>query len=194
MFNEYYYTDLYQEPIYVSILTLNNSVETTLYIGSKLARRQSLQRGLHVLEKDDVKLKLKIKWFEAIPELTIADEKVELKKIKRKDLREILITLGINNALNPKEKPKKAFDIKKLRGPFFLIVAGTIWEVLTQDMGQLWNVPSMLIFTIAYVIVFSPLIDKVPERHMDTDTKGKFKFILGIGAMIFTQIIIDKLV
>ena len=193
MFNEYYYIDRLENPIYFSIITLNNSVETTLYSGKQLLRRKSFQRGIHILQKDGIKLKVDIRWFKVIPELRVNNEIQIPEKIKRKELKRKLQFLKIHNELNPREFPKTSFKIKSLKTPLILIVIGSIWQVLIGTKGKYWEIPSMIIFVIAYIFLFGGLIDKVPERHMDNETKGKFKFILGIAGMILTQIIIGKI-
>lgn len=193
MFNEYYYIDRFEKPIYFSIITLNNSVETTLYFGKQLLERKSLQRGIHILQKDDIKLKVDIKWFKVIPELRVNQEILIPEKIKRKELKRKLQFLNIHNELNPREFPKTPFKIKSLETPLILIAIGSIWQVLIGTKGKFWEIPSMIIFVIAHIYLFGGLIDKVPDRHMDNETKGKFKFIIGITGMILTQIIIGKI-
>lgn len=193
MFNEYYYIDRLEKPIYFSIITLNNSVETTLYSGKQLLRRKSLQRGIHILQKDDITLKVDIKWFKVIPELRVNNEIQILEKIKRKELKRKLHFLKIHNELNPKEIPKEPFKIRSIKTPIILITIGSIWQVLIGTKGKFWEIPSMIIFVIAYIYLLGGLIDKVPDRHMDNETKGKFKFIIGIAGMILTQIIIGKI-
>lgn len=193
MFNEYYYIDRLEKPIYFSIITLNNSVETTLYSGNQLLRRKSLQRRIHILQKDEIELKVHIKWFKVIPELRVNNDIQIPEKLKRNELKRKLQFLNIHNELNPREFPKEPFKIKSLRTPLILIAIGSIWQVLLGTKGRFWEIPSMIIFVIAYIYLFGGLIDKVPERHMDNETKGKFKFVLGIAGMIVTQIIIGKI-
>ena len=193
MFNEYYYLNRSEAPIYFSIITLNNSVEITLYAGNQLLKRKSLQRGIHILQKDNIKLKVHIKWFKVVPELKVNSEITKPEKLKRKELRRKLKLFKINNELNPKEIPKAPFKIKSLKTPLVLITIGSIWQVQFGTKGKFWEVPSMIIFVIAYIYLFGNLIDNVPDRHMDNETKGKFKFLIGIAGMIGTQIIISKI-
>ena len=193
MFNEYYYINILGKPIYISIITLNNSVETTLYLGNRLLRRKSLQRGIHILQKDNIKLKVDIKWFKVIPELIINNEIQILEKIKRKELKSKLNYLKIHNELNPREIPKTPFNIRSIKTPLILIIIGSIWQVLIGTKGKFWEIPSIIIFVIAYIYLFGGLIDKIPDRHMNDETKGNFKLILGIAGMILTQIIIGKI-
>lgn len=194
MFNDYYYIDKLEPPIYFSIITLNNAVETTLYQGNKLIKRKSLQKGVHILEKDNLKLKVQIKWFKAIPELRQDNVIIIPQKLKRKELRIKLKEHNISNELNPKEVAKKPFKILSLKAPAILLSIGALWQIIFDGKGKFWDVPSMIIFVIAYIYLFGSFIDKVPDRHMDEETKGKFKFIIGIVGMIFTQIIIGKLI
>lgn len=194
MFYDLYITTKYEEPIYFSIIALSKSVEVSLYIGKKLVRRKSLQRGLHVLEKDNIKLKVQLKTFKAIPELSIENEKIEVEKLKRKDFIKILTDLNIHNELNPIKKAPQAFNYKKLIAPSILIFIGTICQLTISNNGKFYEVPSMLFFIIAYYQLFSPLINKVPQWHMDDETKGKFKFLAGLGFMILTHILIDELI
>jgi hypothetical protein len=128
-----------------------------------------------------------------IPELRVNNEIQIPEKIKRKELKSKLQFLNINNELNPRESPKKPFKVKSLKTPLILIVIGSIWQVSIGTKGKFWEVPSMIIFVIAYIYLFGGLIDKVPDRHMDNETKGNFKFIIGIAGMILTQIIIGKI-
>ncbi len=193
MFNEYYITTKYKEPIYFSIITINQSAETSLYIGNKIARRNSLQRGFHVLEKDNIQLKLQLKMFKAIPELYVDNEKVDVEKVKRKELRTILENLNIHNELNPKKVPRKPFNYRKLIAPGILIFLGALWQYAMRNFSGFWEIPSLLFYIIAYFQLFSPLVDRVPDRHMDEETKGKFKLLAGIGLMILTQILVSYL-
>ena len=194
MFNEYYYTNEFEEPIYFSIITLNNSVETSLYIGNKLVRRKSLQRGIHQLIKNEVSLKIQIKWFKAIPKLRVNNQLVEAQKLKRKQLRVKLAELGITNEINPKILPKEPYNYRKLIVPLILITIGVIWGFLTDGRGKFWDIPAMLLFLIAYIQLFGGLIEKVSDRHMNSETKGKLKLIIGVAGMIFTQILIEKII
>ena len=187
MFNEYYYSNKFKEPIYCSIITLNNAVETTLYIGNKLARRKSLQRGFHVLSKDDVKLKLRLKWLKAIPEFWIDNQKVVFQKLKRKELRKELKRLNIHNEINPRERPRAPYDYRQLITPTILIFCGIIWQLLTTKLGNSWWIPSALFLVIGYFQIVSPLIDKIPDRHIPEETRVQLKLILSIVSMILTQ-------
>ena len=193
MFNEYYYIDKLEKPIYFSIITLNNSVETTLYAGKQLLRRKSLQRGIHILQKDDIKLKIDIKWFKVLPELRVNNELQVPEKIRRKELKRKLQFLKIHNELNPRETPKTSFKLRSIKTPLLLIIIGSTWQVLIGTKGKIWEIPSMILFVIAYIYLFGGIIDKIPDRHMDNETKGKFKFLFGIAGMILTQIIIGKI-
>lgn len=194
MFNEYYFTESQEEPVYFSIITLNNAVETSLYKGKQLVRRNSLQRGIHLLQKDNISLKVHIKWFKAIPELKIDNNIVEPVKLKRKELRNKLEELNYFNELNPKVLPKEPFKISSLTTPAILLGIGILWQVLTNHKGKLWEIPSMILFFITSIYLFGSLIDKVPERYMDSTTKGKYKFLIGMAGMISTQIILSKLI
>jgi len=193
MFNEYYITTKYEEPIYFSIITINKSAETSLYFGNKIVRRKSLQRGFHVLEKDNVQLKLQLKMFKALPELYIDNKKVDVEKIKRKELRAILEELNIHNALNPKKVPRQPFNFRKLIAPGILIFLGALWQYLMRNFSGFWEIPSILFYIIAYFQIFSPMINRVPDRHMDEETKGKFKLLVGFGFMILTQVLVSYL-
>lgn len=193
MFNEYYYIEKTEEPVYFSIITLNNSVETSLYKGKRLEIRKSLQRGIHLLRKDNLSLKIQIKWFRVIPELKIDNEVVSLVKVNRKELRNKLKEHNITNELNPKTLPKEPIKITSLKTPGIIIIIGTIWQILMEDKAGFWQIPSMILFIIAYVSLFGNRIDKIPQRRMDDETKVKFKFIVGIAGMAITQIIISKL-
>ncbi|MEO1260511.1 MAG: hypothetical protein AAFZ15_17070 [Bacteroidota bacterium] len=193
MFNEYYYTASADEPIYCSIITLNNSVETSLYKGKKLLVRKSLQIGIHQLKKEDIELRVQIKWFKVIPELRINNKLIAFQKLKRKQLRSKLIDYGINNEINPKKQPKEPFNYRRLRFPSILILLGITWDVFTKGKGKFWDIPSMIIFVIAYAMIFSPLVDRIPDRHLNTETKGKLKLVTGIVGMGLTQVLIRKI-
>ena len=64
---------------------------------------------------------------------------------------------------------------------------------MTDGKGRFWEIPSMIILIIAYVYLFGGLIDRIPERHVDGETRGKLKFIVGLAGMAATQISIDKI-
>lgn len=193
MFNEYYFVDKLEQPIYFSIITLNNSIESTLYVGNQLIRRKSHYYGIHVLQKDDIKLKVHVKAFKVIPELSVNNEILKPEKLKRKELRKKLDLLSINNELNPRKIPKKPFEIKSFRMPLVLIFIGGICQVLINSKVKFGEIPSMILFFIAYIYLFSGSIDKLPERLINKDTKGKLKFIVGIAGMIVTKILISKM-
>lgn len=194
MFDEYYYTDLTETPIYFSIITLNNSVETTLYKGNKLIVRKSLQKGIHILKKKDVELKVKLKWFEATPELRVNGKIVSPQKVKRKELREKLKVLKITNELNPKSNIDDKRNFIYLKTPVILLSIGAIWQVTFNEKGKLWAIPSMIIFFIAFIYLFGSIIDRIPERYLDSETKVKIKFLLGFAGMVSTQMIINKII
>jgi len=194
MFDEYYYTAQVETPIYISIITLNNSVETTIYTGNKLAKRKSLKRGIHILEIQDIRLKVQIKWFSVILELKVNNEIINLQKLKRKVLRKKLQELQITNELNPKKKPRKPFKISSLKTPAFLLTIGIVLQISTRGKSNLWEIPSMILYITTYIYLFSSLIDRIPDRHVDIETKGKLKLLIGLAGMIFTQIFIDKVI
>ncbi len=173
---------------------MGRHVEVSLYEGKRLLRRKSLDTGIHVLKNNGIYLKVQLKWFKVIPELRIEEQKIELKKLKRKELGILLSEQNIHNELNPRKSPKKPFNYGKLKIAVVLIVIGVLWTIMIKDKGKFWSIPSTLIFIIAFFQISSPLIEKVPERFMDSETKGKFKLILGIAGMIATQIIIGKLI
>jgi len=194
MFNIYYITTDYEEPIFFSIITINKTEETSLYIGKKLVRRKSLQEGFHILKKDNIELRLQIKLLKVLPELYIDNKKIEIQKQKRNEIQKILNDFNIYNDINPKKKPKQTFQYKKLKTPIILLFLGGLWQITMEKHGKFWEIPSIILFMTAYYQLFSPLIDKIPERYLDEETKGKFKLISGFIFMIITQIIIDKLI
>lgn len=149
--------------------------------------------GQHQLVKDNMDLHIQLKWFKVILELRIDNEPVPFRKVKRKELKAKLMDLGITNEINPNVGPKEPFNYRRLKGPFILITVGVTWQVLTEGSGKFWEVPAMILFIIAYAQIFSPVIDRVPDRHLDADSKGKFKFLAGMAGMIITLIITSKI-
>lgn len=194
MFNEYYYTEINQELVYCSIITLNNAVETSLYIGKRLVKRHSLQEGVHQLKEGHVELTIQITKNKVVAALKINDEVVEFQKLSRKEIGAKLAANGINNELNPEQKAKAPFNYRQFGLTLFLIILGVIWDVFTLDKGKYWSIPSMIILSIAYFQIFSPLLDRVPERYMDISTRGKFKLVFSVGGMILTQILVSTII
>lgn len=191
---DYYYIDHDNNPIYFSIIAINNAYEATVYKGDKLVIRNSFQRGTHIFKKENISLKVQTKMLKFISELQIDDAIVTPQKLKRKELRNKLQELGIVNEINPKVLPKKPFNIMDYKIPLVLLVIAIIWQVLVHGKGKFWDVPAMILFVVAYIGLFGGLIDRVPERYMDTSTRGKFKLIIGVVGMVLTQILISKLI
>lgn len=195
MYNNYYYSDQFSEPIYLSVITINKAVETTLYVGSKLVLRKSLYLGsAEVFRKDNLLLNIQLKWFKVILNLQRDGEPVALDKLSRKELRMKLQALNIHNELNPNSEAEPPLEYQYLKTPLILLAAGLIWDFLTSGRGGLSDIPAMILLVIAYYQIFSPLIDRVSDRYMDVDTKSKFKLLAGLAGMILTQILIDKLI
>lgn len=80
MIYEFYYTHRNNEHIYYSILSVEGRIELSLYIGDKLVKRGSFLKGMHLVKHDDIVIKLEIKSFKVLEELTIANEKIETQK------------------------------------------------------------------------------------------------------------------
>ena len=195
MFNDYYYLEREEEEaIYFSIITINNAVETSLYQGRRLLSRQSLQRGVHLLKKDKLSLKVQIKWFKVIPELKIDGEVYVPEKLKRKELQKKLATLNIHNEINPKEIPKEPFQLKSIISPLIIITLGALWQWLSHDWGKLWGIPNLILYFIASISLFGSLVDRIPKRHINDETRGKLMLIIGIFGMMTTLTLIDKLI
>lgn len=194
MFYEFYYTDQHEEPIYCSIITEDENHEASLYIGNKLVKRQSVKKGVHVLKKDDVILNLVMHRFSTAPALKINNESVELPKVKRKEIKAKLTALGIHNEINPRPEPKEPFKISSIIVPLIIIGIGIGLQLLTRNMHKFWQIPSMILMVIAYFQLSSPLINKIPNRFLDTATSGKFKLIFGIAGMALTQDLIHKVI
>lgn len=141
----------------------------------------------HILSKDGVELKIQLKLFKAIPELWIEKEQVELKKLRRKELREVLIGLQIHNEINPRVLPKEPYDYKQLITPVILVLCGSFWHYFTNHLGRFWWIPSALFLVIGYFQLISPLVDKIPDEYIDDETRGKLKLLISIVGMILTQ-------
>lgn len=193
MFNEYYYLDHFGGPIYISIITLNNAEETSIYKGNRLILRKSLRKGNHLLQKDNISLNLEIKTFKVIPELRVDNQLVTPVKLKRKELKNKLAELNINNDINPKLQPKEPFKFKSIITPIIFILIGALPRILTQDKVRILLIPSMIIFFVASIYLFGGLVNRIPERHADDRTKGKLKFLIGIAGLILIEVIISNI-
>ena len=158
MVHEYHYTKIDEELIYISIITLNNSYETSLYIGKQLVRRKSFHRGLHVIQKDNINLRIRIKLFKTIPEMRIDGKEVSLRKIKRKELRKLLDEANIYNEINPQKKAAKPFKARKLFVPALFIIPGIIGTIYAPGMGKVMKFFFLFLLVIGGFLLFSPLL------------------------------------
>ena len=194
MYNDYYYNGDNENPIYLSIITQNKSVEISLYQSNELLLRESRYMGSHVLYKDDIQLIVKLKMFKINLELTRGEQVIALKKIKRKELCGLLDTLKINNDINPVKTPNEPLTWKRFRTPLILILISVIYTYLTRNFGKFSEIPSMIILLIAYFQIFSPLINRFHDYTIDRETKGKLKFVASFAAMMATHILVDSLI
>ena len=194
MYNDYYYNGDKENPIYLSIITQNKSVEISLYQSNELLLRESRYMGSHVLYKDDIQLMVKLKMFKINLELTIGEQVIALEKIKRKALCAFLDTLKINNDINPVKLPKEPLTWKRFKTPLILILISVIYTYLTRDFGKFSEIPSMIILLIAYYQLFSPLINRVHDYTIDRDTKGKLKFVSAFVFTFLTHVLVDHLI
>ncbi len=194
MFNEYRYVKYQDRHIYYSLSTFEDHFEVSLYIDDKLVNRKSVPKGIHLVQHGDVAVRLEVTLLKVHAELTIGTEKVDAKKIKKKELQSILGELNIFNEINPRPVPREPFNPRKLILPSLLIILAIVLQVLTTGMGKLWGIPSILLLIIAYWQVLSPLFNKVPDRFMDENTRWKFKLASALACMILTQIIVEKII
>jgi len=198
MFNEYYIVNHRGEIIYFSIITMNETHETSLYSGASLLKRASIEHGVHLLTSEDVKLRIELKWFSIKPELRIDDTVVEHRKLKRKELREILKANQITNEINPKEKPKEPFKLSEYKTQIIFILIGTLLSFLslayeTPENKLLLIVP-MIILASAYYSLFAGFINKVPDYRLDEKGKSTLKLLGGLGGMIITMMFLEEFV
>jgi len=193
MFNEYYFSENEMGLVYFSVISMNNTIESSLYVGDELVKRKSLKRGVHLIEKGNVSLRLEIKLFKLVPELRIDNEIVPIEKVRRKHLRQKLKNLEITNELNPIARVPKPFNIGDYKTPIILITLGIIWQIIVIDKTNKWEIPSTILMFIGYVMIFSPLIERIPDRHADEATKGKVKLIVGLFSWGLTQLVVDGL-
>lgn len=101
----------------------------------------------------------------------------------------ILTDLNIYNEINPKAKPPIVYNIKIIIISLILIIVGITIQILTKGKGKFWDLMVAVVLISAYYPLFSPLLDKVPDRLMDEKTRNMFKSIAAIGFMILTMII-----
>ncbi len=191
MNHQYYFTEYNNELIYISLLYINDGVEASLYIGNKLVTRKSFQRGIFILSKSNIKLKLHIKYFKIFLDVTIDNQKVQLQKVKRKELQTKLRSLNITNELNPKPKAPISINYSKLKTPIILIIIGLVNQILTLERGGIWELPFPFFYFIGYCLLFSPYINQIPVRHLGSEeTRGQLKFLAGFVAMFITGFLI----
>ena len=193
MVHEYHYTKDHDELIYLSVITLNNSYETSLYIGKKLVRRYSFMRGVHLLKKDNVEVKIQIKFLSTKPQLKIDGKEVKLHKIRRKELRRILDNNGIYNDINPSKKEQPRRNPKSIFRSFIFIALGVLGLVLFNEGGKFIYMLSMLMLLIGGFMFTSPLVNIIPERHLNDEGKVKIKIVLGLFFMGFVEYIVNTL-
>lgn len=193
MFDEYRYTKHNDRHIYYSLSTFENHIEVSLYIDDKLVNRKSASKGIHLVQHADVTVRLEVSLLKVRSELSIGNEKIEAKKIRKKELQSILGELNIYNEINPRPVPREPFNPRKLILPVFLIILGIVLQIITTGMGKLWGIPSIILLIIAYAQLLSPLFNKVPDRFMDENTRWKFKLGAALACMIVTQMIVEKL-
>jgi len=164
MFNEYYFSENEMGLVYFSVISMNNTIESSLYVGDELVKK-----------------------------LRIDNEIVPIEKVRRKHLRQKLKNLEITNELNPIARVPKPFNIGDYKTPIILITLGIIWQIIVIDKTNKWEIPSTILMFIGYVMIFSPLIERIPDRHADEATKGKVKLIVGLFSWGLTQLVVDGL-
>ncbi len=195
MFDCYYYKDPQDKPVYFSIRLVDEAYEISLYQGNRLLKRKSTQnRGTHLLDKDEFKLKVILKLFKSIPELKIKGEVVDIQKLKRKALRKILQEHSITNDLNPKKIPLKPFKLASIKFPLMLLGIAIIIRTTLRNKGAFSELPSIILCTLAYMNMFGSLVDRIPDWHLDNKNKPKLKFLLGFIGAILTMIILDLII
>lgn len=112
------------------------SIDMNLYKNEKLLDSISGMLGDFELKGDNVLLKINNKMTKSTNELYIDGSKVELIKIKEKELRKILSKANIYNGVNPTKAQLDAekFDPKLLLIPGLLFVAGIITQYFVRNL------------------------------------------------------------
>ena len=192
MTNQYYFTDEFGKLIYYAFVRKDRHLEVSLYCGDELYVKKSLPDGDHLLEKNGLALQLSVGWFSVTHQLTRHGERVKPAKTNRKELRTLLRERGIFNELNPPPQPIRRRSSRGIWTVIILFTIGLTLEFLTQDRGKGWFVLRVIFLSAAYYQLCAPLIDLVPDRHMDEELKATYKFLCGIGGMIATSVLIAE--
>ena len=138
MYNQYYIVYYQGEIIYFSVISMNEAHQISLYKGRTLLRQRSIDYGdpqLIVAIDEDIKLKISFKWLKIVPELRINGEIVNHEKLKRKELRKVLVKHEITNEINPKVKPKEPFKLSNHKIELIFILIGSVLMIFA-DMRE----------------------------------------------------------
>jgi len=182
----YYHTNLDGKLIYVTAIALNRSVEVSLYEENKLLKRNSFYYGSHIMTHENFELQLYFK-IKSKLSLHLNGQELELNKVKRKELKAVLSDRGYYNEINPRTKPKEPFNPRVFIPPIIFLLIGFAIHYFTIDGARFWFIPVAILYGIAYWILFAPLVEKIPDRHLDDETRGKVKFILALLPAMLTQ-------
>lgn len=192
--SSYYYTNLDGKLLYISAINLNRSIEVSLYQEDKLLKRNSFYHGTHLITHGDFELHLYFKLIKDKITLLHDGQELNLNKVKRKELKALLMQKGYYNDINPRSKAKDQFNPKILIAPICFILFGIALHYLTINRARFWFIPVAICYGIAYWILFSPLVEKIPDRHLDDETRGKAKFILALLPAMLTQDIVRNFI
>lgn len=192
MFRQYYHTKYNNDHIYYSLINNEQYLEVSLYINNKLVKRKSIPQGIHLIEHDDIKIKLNAKLFKIENNFSIANQKIDIKKLNRKEIIPILKELGYYNDINPRPIQHEPFKINSIFIPLLFILLVNIIDLVYENKSKLWGTFSIIILVMAYFQLFAPVINRIPITYIEEDEKGKVKFLVAFFSMVLTQITISK--
>jgi len=122
----YYFKDVDERLIYLSAISMDQSIECSLYVDDQLVKRRSLHPGEHSIEYEDITTELHVKLFKMTATLEVGKKELRFEKIKRKKLKSILSRRNIHNDINPLPRAAEPLDPKVLMISIGLIVIGAV--------------------------------------------------------------------
>lgn len=189
MYKDFYYTKWNNELIYFSIISWGETEEISLYRGKRLLSRQSLRGYKYTVEREDISLYVDLESSKIVAELLVDNQNVKLQKVKRKVLKNLLEERNIHNQINPQPQSRAPFDYRSYIAPGILMAIGFCWNFIGEGY-KFFELPLLIVFTVAYIHLFGDFFDRIPKIQIDDDNKMKLKFIASFVATIFTQIAI----
>jgi len=164
MFDKYYRTTVNGDLVYYVLKTVDNGAEMKLYKNADLIGSKTGMMGTFEIAEGDLKLVVKNTALKSTHTLTNGPTEINLEKIKKADLKQLLTQRRFFNDINPTAEEIQAnkFNTKRLIIPFALLLLGIIlsYNYTGDDKNDiiLYSIPSF----VAGVMFYLPLREKLP--------------------------------